>query len=150
VISVVNGLCYSLNHMVVYTSTKQSSPVNCCWPSPAQSFLLSSSFGTHDLIYVRSETVYVFVNGVSSSTRGEVCLSEEAPQTRGEVCLSEEAPHLFHPSAPVLTQRASRSNYKRGSEAREFGGTALGRSWQLGNKTTTSSSHILPARYSQS
>jgi hypothetical protein len=31
---------------------------------------------THILICLRSKTVYVFGNGVSSSTRGRVCLSE--------------------------------------------------------------------------
>jgi hypothetical protein len=44
--------------------------------SPAQSFLVSGPVGTHDLIYVRSKTVYVFVNGVSFSTRGGVGVSE--------------------------------------------------------------------------
>jgi hypothetical protein len=34
----------------------QSSPVNCCWPSTAQSFLISGAVGTHNLIYIRSFT----------------------------------------------------------------------------------------------
>jgi hypothetical protein len=54
----------------------QSSPVNCYWPSPAESFLVSSPAGTHDLIYVRSKTVYEYVNGAQPSTRRGVCLSE--------------------------------------------------------------------------
>jgi hypothetical protein len=57
----------------------QSSLVNYCWPSPAQSFLVFSPIWTHDLIYIRSKTVYVFGNGVSSSTRGGVCLSNSVP-----------------------------------------------------------------------
>jgi hypothetical protein len=36
------------------------SPENCCWASPAQSFLVSGPVGTHDQIYVRSKNVYVF------------------------------------------------------------------------------------------
>jgi hypothetical protein len=41
----------------------QSSSLNCCWPSPAQSLLVSGPVGTHDLIYFRSKTVYMFRNG---------------------------------------------------------------------------------------
>jgi hypothetical protein len=33
-------------------------------------------FGSRDLIFVLSKTVYVFENGASSSTRGEVDISE--------------------------------------------------------------------------
>jgi hypothetical protein len=55
------------------------SPGNFCWPSPAQSFLISDPVGTCDQILVRSKTVYMFGNGVSSSTRGEVSFSEYAP-----------------------------------------------------------------------
>jgi hypothetical protein len=47
----------------------QSSPVNCCWSSPAQWFLVSGPAGTHNLICVRFKIVYVFGNWVSSSTR---------------------------------------------------------------------------------
>jgi hypothetical protein len=50
--------------------TVRSSPVNCCWPSSTQSFLISSPVGTHDLIYDLPKTVYVFGNGASFSTRG--------------------------------------------------------------------------------
>jgi hypothetical protein len=38
----------------------QSGTVICCWPSPAQSFLVSGPVGTHDHISVPSNTVYVF------------------------------------------------------------------------------------------
>jgi hypothetical protein len=47
----------------------QSSPVNCCWASPAQS-LVSGPIGAHDIIYVRFKTVYVFGNAVSDERRG--------------------------------------------------------------------------------
>jgi hypothetical protein len=50
----------------------QSSSVNCCWSSPAQSFLVSSLFGNHDLIYDNSNTIYVIGNGAPSSRRGGV------------------------------------------------------------------------------
>jgi hypothetical protein len=36
-----------------------SSPVHCCWPSPAQSFSVSAPGGTRDQIFVRSKTVYI-------------------------------------------------------------------------------------------
>jgi hypothetical protein len=45
------------------------SPVNCCWSSPAQPFLISNPICTHDLFYFRSKTLYMFGNGMSSSTR---------------------------------------------------------------------------------
>jgi hypothetical protein len=50
----------------------QPRPVNRCWPSPVQSFFVSSLVGTHNIIYVLSKSVYeyVFQNGVSSLTRG--------------------------------------------------------------------------------
>jgi hypothetical protein len=38
----------------------QSSPVNCCWPSPAQSFLVSGPVGTHDHIFVLSRLLHIF------------------------------------------------------------------------------------------
>jgi hypothetical protein len=57
----------------------QSSPVYCSWPSPAYLFLVSGFVGTHDQIFVRSKTVYIFRNGVFSSTKGGVSLSEKAP-----------------------------------------------------------------------
>jgi hypothetical protein len=57
-----------------------SSPVNCCWFSPAKSFLVSGSVGTHDKSFVRSKTIHVFGNTLSSSTRGEVGLWESALQ----------------------------------------------------------------------
>jgi hypothetical protein len=44
-----------------FTSPVQSSVVNCCWSSPAQSYLVSGPVETHDQIFVRSKTVYVFV-----------------------------------------------------------------------------------------
>jgi hypothetical protein len=47
----------------------QYSPVNCYWSSTAQSFLVSSPVEIHHVIYIRSNTAYVFRNGVSSSTR---------------------------------------------------------------------------------
>jgi hypothetical protein len=37
----------------------KSSPVNCCWPSPAQSFLVSGPIGTHDRIFVLSRLTRV-------------------------------------------------------------------------------------------
>jgi hypothetical protein len=51
----------------------QSSPVNCCWPSPAQSFLVSSPIGTHDLIYVRSKTLFRIEEGFEFLSRRYVC-----------------------------------------------------------------------------
>jgi hypothetical protein len=39
-------------------------PVNCCWSSPAQSFLFSGPRVIYDLIYIRFKTVYVFGNGI--------------------------------------------------------------------------------------
>jgi hypothetical protein len=54
-------------------------PVNYCWPSSAQSFLFSGPVGTHDPIFVRFKTVYVFGNGglPFDKTRGYrlICLS---------------------------------------------------------------------------
>jgi hypothetical protein len=50
-----------------YNLPSQSRPANHCWPSPAQSFLVSGPVGIHDQICVHSKTVYVFGNGVSSS-----------------------------------------------------------------------------------
>jgi hypothetical protein len=38
---------------------------NFYWPSPAQSFLVSDPFGTHDLIYVCSKTVFALENEFS-------------------------------------------------------------------------------------
>jgi hypothetical protein len=38
----------------------QSSPVYCSWPSPAHLFLFSGPVGTHDQIFVRSKTIYIF------------------------------------------------------------------------------------------
>jgi hypothetical protein len=64
--------CYSFNPV-------QSSPVNCCWPSPGQLFLVSSPNKTHNLIYVRSKTVYMFGNGVSSQMRGHYGLLSYDP-----------------------------------------------------------------------
>jgi hypothetical protein len=46
--------------------------------------LVSSTVGIHDLIYVRSETGYLFENGVSSSMTGGVFLP------------FEWEPHLLH------------------------------------------------------
>jgi hypothetical protein len=46
-----------------------------CWQSQAQTFLVSDAFGTHDLNYVCSKTVFVFGNEVSL-IRGGVCLYE--------------------------------------------------------------------------
>jgi hypothetical protein len=43
--------------------TAHSTALNCCWPSPAQSFLVSGSIGIHGQILVRSNTIYVFENG---------------------------------------------------------------------------------------
>jgi hypothetical protein len=74
-ISQLNCLYYRLP-----TNKLQTGSVVGCWSSPAQSFLVSSPVGTHDLIYLSSKTVYVFGNGVFPSTRGTVCLSEEAPR----------------------------------------------------------------------
>jgi hypothetical protein len=42
-----------------------------CWPSPAQSFLVSGPVGTRNQMFVNSKTI-----GVSFSTTGRVCLSE--------------------------------------------------------------------------
>jgi hypothetical protein len=53
-------------------------PWNCCWPSPAQPFLVSNPVGTHGQIFIPSKVVNVFGNGVTSSTRGGVGLSEYA------------------------------------------------------------------------
>jgi hypothetical protein len=57
-------------------SPVQSSPVNCCWPLPAQSLMVSGIVGTRDIIYVRSKIVYIFGHGVSSSMKGGFCRSE--------------------------------------------------------------------------
>jgi hypothetical protein len=35
---------------------EQEQSSNCCWLSPAQSFLVSGLLGTHDDIYIRSKT----------------------------------------------------------------------------------------------
>jgi hypothetical protein len=53
----------------------QFSQVNCCWSLQTQLFLLSSCIRTHNLIYARSKTIYVFGNGVCPLRAGEVCLS---------------------------------------------------------------------------
>jgi hypothetical protein len=52
---------------------------NGCWTSPAQSFFVPGPVGTHDLIYIRSKTVYMFGFGVASSTRVGVGLSDKTP-----------------------------------------------------------------------
>jgi hypothetical protein len=54
--------------------------VNCCWSSPAQIFLFSGPIMTNDQIFLRSKIVYVFVNRVSSSTRGVADLAEQMPR----------------------------------------------------------------------
>jgi hypothetical protein len=38
---------------------EQRRTVICCWPSPAQPFLVSGPVGTHGHILVRSKTTYV-------------------------------------------------------------------------------------------
>jgi hypothetical protein len=53
----------------------QSRAVICCWPSPAQSFLVSGPYGTHYHIFVLSKFICVFRNGAYSSTTGRVGLS---------------------------------------------------------------------------
>jgi hypothetical protein len=50
-------------------------PVNCCWSSPI-SPCFPDPVGTHNQISVRYKTVYVFRNGISTSTRRGVGLSE--------------------------------------------------------------------------
>jgi hypothetical protein len=47
----------------------QSSSLNCCRPSPAQSFLSSGPVRIHVIIYVRSKIFFMLGSSVSSSTR---------------------------------------------------------------------------------
>jgi hypothetical protein len=77
----IRVVCYPCNNRFIWYTTKilnnqNAASVNCCWSSPAQSFLVSSPVGTNDQISIRFKTVYVFVYGVISSTRGGVGLSE--------------------------------------------------------------------------
>lgn len=51
-------------------------PVNCCWLSPAESFLVSGPVGTHDQIFISSKTVCVWKCGLLfDNRRGLVFLS---------------------------------------------------------------------------
>jgi hypothetical protein len=52
------------------------SELNCCWPSPALSFLASGLFEIYDQDFCSPLDMYVFRNGASSCTRGGVDLSE--------------------------------------------------------------------------
>jgi hypothetical protein len=54
---------------------EQSSPLHGRRPSTAQPFSVFVPVGIYDVIYVRSKTVYMFVNGVFSSTKGGVGVS---------------------------------------------------------------------------
>jgi hypothetical protein len=57
------GLVFLSRHHICCTGCtclqSGSSPVTCCWPSPAQSILVSGSFGTHDHIFVHSTLLRV-------------------------------------------------------------------------------------------
>jgi hypothetical protein len=72
---------YSLNKLLFTIlnplKPEHSIAANSFWISPAQSFLVSSSVGTHDQIFVGFKTIYLFGNGACSSTRGVVGTSRD-------------------------------------------------------------------------
>jgi hypothetical protein len=47
-----------LCELLMHVNWILSIAVNCCWPSPALLFLVLGPVGTHDQIFVRSETIY--------------------------------------------------------------------------------------------
>jgi hypothetical protein len=65
-------------------------------------FCFPDSVGTHDQISVHSKIVYVFGNGVSSSTRGGVGLSEQAPHLLHRN-LARVYPHSQRPGTGICT-----------------------------------------------
>jgi hypothetical protein len=65
---------YPCIHTYVYAEVqplkeRESRAIICCWPSPAQSILVSGPVGTHDHIFVPSKTTCVFWNRAFSLTR---------------------------------------------------------------------------------
>jgi hypothetical protein len=68
--SVFNGSCsrrLTTPTQILLISNRR---LDCCWPSPAPSFLPSGSLEIHDQDFSFLLDMYVFRNGVSSSTRG--------------------------------------------------------------------------------
>jgi hypothetical protein len=61
-------------YRTTYTLISGQCPVNC-WFSPAQSFFVWCPVENYEIIFVRSNSVYVLGNGVSSSTRGVAALA---------------------------------------------------------------------------
>jgi hypothetical protein len=73
----------------------QFSPVNCCWSSPAKSYLVSSSVRTHGLIYIYIPKPFMCLEMGSTLRREEgfVFLSGR------HICCT-----VFRTSVPALTQ----------------------------------------------
>jgi hypothetical protein len=75
----------------------QSSSLNCCWPSPAQSSLVSCPFGTHGHIIVLSRLLRVLKWGHYLEERRGLTTTGYSPST-GEWLLA-----LTHSLAPALS-----------------------------------------------
>jgi hypothetical protein len=68
-------LCFSIINNIYISMI---SPLDCCWPSPAQSYLPSGLVEIHGQDFCSLLDMYVFRNGASSWTMGGVGLSVEA------------------------------------------------------------------------
>jgi hypothetical protein len=62
-------------------SPVQFSPVNCWWPLPAQSFLVSAPVGTHDHIFVFRRLLRVLKWGLFFGVRCDVTTTGPSPST---------------------------------------------------------------------
>jgi hypothetical protein len=63
------------------TDRLQSSTVNCCWSSPAQSFLASGLVGIHDHIFVPSRLLCVLKWGLIFEERRGLTAAGHSPST---------------------------------------------------------------------
>jgi hypothetical protein len=65
-----------------YLTDCNFNPVNCCWPSPAQSFLLSGLVGTYDHIFVLCIPLRVSKWGLCSDERRGLATAGHTPTNK--------------------------------------------------------------------
>jgi hypothetical protein len=107
-----NNYCWvpvkSLPFSIFDQFSAKYNPVNCCWPSPAQSFMVSSSVGTHWSIFVLSRVlcggVWLLLVTLLPHYRGVIPLdlSQSTNSQLTQICNSSSQVNFSWPSSAQL------------------------------------------------
>jgi hypothetical protein len=92
------------------THTNTHSPANCCWPSPAQSILVSGPIGTRDHIFVLSRLLCVLKWGLLFAERRGLTTTVHSPST-GEWLLDLTLSLTHSLSLPLSATTNSLTNW---------------------------------------